>query len=177
MTLPDLQPTLNSPIVSVRPIQLEDWSGLFAVASDPLVWEQHPATDRYQEKEFRKFFDDALNCGSAFTFVDLNSGDLIGSSRYHGYNQSLNEIEIGWTFLGRNYWGGVHNREVKKLMLTHAFKFVDTVLFWVGTQNTRSRKAVEKIGGIQREGVYTRQHGKKEFPYVVYELKKMEFTL
>ena len=177
MSTPDLQPTLEGPRVTIRPIQSDDWEGLFSAAADPLVWEQHPATDRYKEDQFRGFFDDAVKCGSAFTFVDHESGKLFGSSRYNDYDANLSEIEIGWTFLSRDYWGGSYNREIKKMMLEHAFTFVDTVLFWVGADNMRSQKAVEKIGGVKRDGSFTRMHGDVEFAYVVFEIKKENYSL
>ena len=148
----------------------EDWTGMYAVASDPRVWEQHPVSDRYLETEFRKYFEAALDCGSSMTFVENETGKIIGSSRYHGYDPEKSEIEIGWTFLGRDYWGGSHNREIKKLMLDHAFQFVDTVVFWVGESNMRSRRAMEKIGGVLREGVFTRELSGDD-PYVVFEVK------
>jgi RimJ/RimL family protein N-acetyltransferase len=75
----------------------------------------------------------------AFVFVDRATNRLIGSSRYYGFEPGLSEIEIGWTFLSRSHWGGRANREVKRLMLDHAFTFVDTVVFWVGDQNWRPR--------------------------------------
>jgi N-acetyltransferase len=54
---------------------------------------------------------------------------VIGSSRYHGYNRCLSEVEIGWTFLAGSYWGGTYNGEVKRLMLRHAFQYVERVVF------------------------------------------------
>ncbi len=173
----NLQPELEGPRITVRPICADDWEGLFAAASDPLVWEQHPAKERYKEDQFRAFFDDAIASGSAFSFVDRETGRLIGSSRYNGYDPELSEIEIGWTFLGRDYWGGSYNKEIKKLMLEHAYTFADTVLFWVGDTNWRSQKAVEKIGGIKRDGIFTRKHGDVDFPYVVFELRKENYSL
>ena len=177
MPQPDLQPTLIGPRITVRPLRPEDWSGLLSAASDPLVWEQHPIRDRYREDQFRIYFQDALNCGSAFTFEHRKSGNLIGSSRYHGYNETLSEIEIGWTFLSRSFWGGSYNKEVKQLMLGYAFNFIDTVVFWVGANNMRSRKAVQKIGGVQRQGDFSRRHDEVEFPYVVYELSRENYKL
>lgn len=177
MSTPDLQPTLEGPRLTLRPIVEDDWDSLFEAASDPLVWEQHPVTDRYKEENFRTFFDDAIASGTALTFLNRESGTLIGSSRYNDYDPEKSEIEIGWTFLGHDYWGGSYNREAKKLMLEHAFTFVDTVLFWVGDTNFRSQKAVEKIGGIKRDGEYTRKHGNTEVPYVVFELRKENFSL
>ena len=109
---------------------------------------------------------------SAFTFIEKANGSIIGSSRYHGYDSHKSEIEIGWSFLGRDYWGGHYNGEVKKLMLKHAFTFVETVVFWVGADNLRSRKAVEKIGGKLRDGIQQRRHGDELFDYVVYEITR-----
>ncbi len=74
---------------------------------------------------------------------------MIGSSRYYGYSAERSEVEIGWTFLARSHWGGRYNREMKRLMLDHAFRFVDRVAFLVGPQNLRSQRAVEKIGGVR----------------------------
>ena len=154
--MPDLQPTLTGETVLIRPLQASDWQALFEAASDPKIWEDHPAHDRYQEPVFRKFFDAAMQSGGAFAFVERSTGAIIGSSRYHGYEPDAGEIEIGWTFLARRFWGGSTNREIKRLMLAHAFTFADAVVFWVGEKNWRSQKALEKIGGIRRAGLHTR---------------------
>ena len=106
----DFSPTLEGPRVTVRPIRADDWDGMFRAASNPRVWENHPVSDRYQEPIFRAFFDDAVASGSAFTFVDRENDRIIGSSRYHGLNEELSVIEIGWTFLDHDYWGGSYNR-------------------------------------------------------------------
>jgi RimJ/RimL family protein N-acetyltransferase len=146
---------------------------MFAAAADPGIWALHPASDRYTEPVFRKFFDGALASGSGFTFIERESGKIIGSSRYHAHNPALSEIEIGWTFLARTYWGGDYNREIKRLMLEHAFKFVDTVLFWVGDTNWRSQAAMEKIGGVRRPGPHSRA---PDFaPHVVFEIRRCDF--
>jgi RimJ/RimL family protein N-acetyltransferase len=175
MTLPDFQPTLVGPTITIRPIAADDWTELFAAGSDPAIWEVHPAPDRYTEPEFRRFFDGALKSKMAFVFVDRESGELIGSSRYHGYEPAFGEIEIGWTFLVRKHWGGATNREVKRLMLEHAFTFVDTVVFWVGEQNFRSQGAVEKIGGVRRAGVFTRELTGTDKPYLIYEITRSAY--
>ena len=168
----DFRPTLVGPRLTVRPITPDDWDAMFAAASDPEIWTQHPAADRYREGVFRGFFDGALASGSGFAFVDNESGEIVGSSRYHGYDPLLREIEIGWTFLTRPYWGGSYNAEIKRLMLAHAFRFVDTVVFWVGASNWRSRRAMRKIGGVLREGEWSRSHGGSDEAYAVYEIRK-----
>jgi RimJ/RimL family protein N-acetyltransferase len=144
----DLQPSLKGDLLELRPLLPDHFPQLFAVASDPLIWEQHPATGRYQEAVFRVFFDDALHSGGALIATDAKDGRVIGTSRFHGYDAEKSEIEIGWTFLARSHWGGRYNGEMKRLMIEHAFQFVDSVIFVIGSQNLRSQKAVEKIGGV-----------------------------
>ena len=154
----DLQPDLKGKLIRLRPLKPEDWDDLFAVASDALIWEQHPESDRYKEDVFRIFFQDALESGGAFVVIDRKSQRIIGSTRFYGYDQEKSEIEIGWTFLARKYWGGRYNREMKQLMLRHAFKFVESVVFYVGEKNIRSQTAMEKLGAI-KEGLVKRMYG------------------
>jgi RimJ/RimL family protein N-acetyltransferase len=171
MTQPDFQPTLTGPTVIVRPIAADDWTELFAAGSDPEIWKVHPRSDRYTEPAFREYFDSALASKMSFAFVDRSTSRLIGSSRYYGYEPERSEIEIGWTFITRSHWGGKTNREVKRLMLDHAFGFVDTVIFWVGESNWRSQGAMTKIGGVRREGLFTRELA-GTVPHVIFEIGK-----
>ncbi|HXB26122.1 MAG TPA: GNAT family N-acetyltransferase [Gemmatimonadaceae bacterium] len=145
---PDLQPTLEGELVTLRPLRAEDFQDLYAVASDPLIWEQHPVSDRYKPDVFAGFFREALASGGALIAIDKADGRVVGSSRYYGYDPEKSEIEIGWTFLARSHWGGTYNGEMKQLMMRHAFGFVDHVVFLIGPENWRSRRAIEKIGGV-----------------------------
>jgi RimJ/RimL family protein N-acetyltransferase len=145
----DLQPVLSGEHLHLRPLRPEDWDSLYAVAADPLIWEQHPCSDRYQEDVFRTFFAEALASGGAFAVIDAADGRVIGSSRYHAYDEAASVIEIGWTFLARSHWGGACNGELKELMLRHAFQFVERVIFLVGPANLRSQRALEKIGAVR----------------------------
>ena len=148
---------------------------MFAVASDPLIWEQHPARDRYKEDVFRDFFREALESRGALVVIDRETQKIIGSSRYFGFEPEKREIEIGWTFLARSHWGGKYNGELKRLMLEHAFKFVESVLFLIGPTNLRSQRAVEKIGGVMTGRRETTLHG-KTVEHVVYQIKKPAVT-
>jgi RimJ/RimL family protein N-acetyltransferase len=174
MSQPNFQPTLVGPSIAVRPISADDWTELFAAGSDPEIWKVHPVPDRYTEAGFRKFSDGAVTSKMGFAFADSAIGRLIGSSRYYGYEPDLSEIEIGWTFLAGSHWGGRANREVKRLMLDHAFTFVDTVVFWVGDENWRSQRAMTKIGGGKREGLFTRELS-GERPYLIFEITKGKY--
>jgi RimJ/RimL family protein N-acetyltransferase len=162
----ELQPTLEGRLIRLRPLRDEDFAALFAVASDPLIWEQHPDSDRYREEVFRRFFRDAMDSGGALVVEDRATGSIIGSSRYFGYDPDKSEIEIGWSFLARACWGGVYNGEMKQLMLDHAFRFVQRVVFLIGETNIRSQRALEKIGGV-RAGIRPNPSGQDR---VVYEI-------
>jgi RimJ/RimL family protein N-acetyltransferase len=143
----DLQPTLIGPTLTASPTTQDDWAQLFAAAADPAIWELHPSPDRWKEPVFREFFTDGLASGGMLTVRHTASGAVIGSSRYSTAFAEPGEVEIGWTFLSRAHWGGAANRELKDLMLTHAFASFATVVFYVGENNARSRRAVEKLGG------------------------------
>jgi len=166
-----LQPNLEGKLLSLRPLRPEDFHELYAVASDPLIWEQHPNNDRYQEEVFKEFFREALESGGALIAIDAKDGRVIGSSRFHGYDQKESEIEIGWSFLARSHWGGKYNGEMKQLMLRHAFQFVNSVNFIIGARNLRSQKAIEKIGGI-RVGSRIDKNGRDNFVYQIAKTSK-----
>lgn len=167
-----LQPTLTGEHLELRPLRAEHFDDLFAIASDPMIWEQHPYNDRYKLEVFKEFFRVALESGGAFVVIDLKKGTVIGSSRYYGYDPELRSIEVGWTFLARSYWGGAVNRELKWLMLRHAFTFVENVLFYVGKNNIRSQRAMEKIGGVLA-GTRTDPAGRES---VIYRISSDQFA-
>src|SRR6202158_272353 len=73
----ELQPHLVGDLLELRPLSPEDWECLFAVASDPLIWKQHPAHDHYQEEVFKEFFGEALASGGAFAVIDRKTKKLI----------------------------------------------------------------------------------------------------
>ena len=160
----DYQPSLRGTLLEVRPLRSDDFAALHAAASDPGIWEQHPVKDRYREEIFRPYFDMLLAAREALVALDRSSGLVVGMSRFHGYDAKRSEVEIGWTFLARSHWGGVYNRELKNLMLRHAFRFVRTVVFLVGRENLRSQRAVEKIGGV-RFGSRPDAEGRESFAF------------
>lgn len=142
----DRQPVLEGELLRVRPLRAEDHDDLRAVASDPLIWEQHPAKDRSEPEGFERWFEAAMGSGGALVVIDRSDGATIGTSRYDALDPRLGEVEIGWTFLARSHWGGVHNTELKRLMIDHALGAVDAVVFRVHGDNHRSRRAVQKLG-------------------------------
>lgn len=172
----DKQPCLEGARVRLRPLDRADFDALYAVASDPQLWAQHPASDRYQEPVFRRLFDESVASGGALVVIDKATRRIIGSSRYNVPEPGAGRAEIGWSYLARAYWGGAYNAEVKALMLRHAFRFVDTVYFRVGESNARSRRAMEKIGGrlSERTETITLPNGAPAL-HVIYEISKEDF--
>lgn len=145
----DRQPSLAGDLVEARPLRDDDFAALYAIAADPLLWEQHPEPDRWREDVFRRYFDDQLGSGGSLAVLDRSTGAVIGVSRYDRLDEARGEVEIGWTFLARPYWGGAYNADLKRIMLLHAYRFVRTVVFLVGDENRRSRRAVEKLGAVE----------------------------
>lgn len=141
------QPTLEGPRLRARPLREADFDALFAVASDPGIWELHPVRDRGTRPKFEIYFQTGIASRGALVVEDRNDGSIIGSSRFTAHDPAQRTIEIGWTFLARSHWGTGANRELKGLMLAHAFQHVDLVEFVVGVRNHRSRGAMEKLGG------------------------------
>ena len=162
----DYQPVLKGDLVELRPLRSEDFDDLCAIAADPLIWEQHPVKNRHEEGCFRVFFREALASGGALIANDAKTQRMIGSSRFHGYDEERSEVEIGWTFLARSHWGGMYNGQMKELMLQHAFRFVSSVVFLVGPQNLRSQRALEKIGGV-RVGSRPDAEGRDSYVYQI----------
>ena len=168
----DRQPHLTGEVIALRPATRADFDALYAVARDPLIWEVHPAHDRWQEPVFAKFFAAGIASGGMLVAIDRATGAVIGSSRYDSQRAGPDEVEIGWTFLARDYWGGRYNGEMKRLMLDHAFESAERVLLFVGEDNIRSRRAVEKIGGRLTERTHLAEMAGKPVVHVVYAVDK-----
>ena len=142
----ELQPVLSGRLLELRPLAVADLDAVYQAARDPLIWELHPEPDRHRPEVFQRYFDGAIASRGAFAVIDRASGRIIGCTRFCNLDVAAGEVEIGWTFLERAYWGGAYNAEMKALMLEHAFRFVERVVFVVGENNVRSRRAVEKLG-------------------------------
>jgi RimJ/RimL family protein N-acetyltransferase len=169
----NLQPAhLKNDIVWLEPLKQEHFEELYLVASDPLIWEQHPNPDRYKLDAFTNYFKGAMESGGAFIIRDTLSGKALGSSRYCAYDAANKEIQIGYTFFSRVCWGKSINKAVKKLMLTHAFNDVDNVAFYVGANNIRSQKAMEAIGGIKVREEVVAYFGEPDRLNFRYEINK-----
>lgn len=141
----ELQPSLANDQVSILPLREMDFEVVYKMASDPLIWEQHPVRDRYKREVFEKYFQGAIESGGAFLVLNTSTRQPIGCTRFYDLNKKSNSVAIGYTFLTRDHWGTTYNSALKSLMINHAFKFVDNIIFQVGINNIRSQKAVEKL--------------------------------
>ncbi|HEV2567883.1 GNAT family N-acetyltransferase [Sphingomonas sp.] len=168
----DLQPTLSEGEVTLRPLKASDWEGIYSVASDPLIWELHPARDRWREPVFRVFFEDALRSGGALAITRSATGEILGSSRFDRTRAENGEIEVGWTFLARSEWGGQTNFTAKRLMVRHALRHFQKVIFMIGEHNLRSRRAVEKIGASLTSRVVDVEMEGANVLHVVYSIDR-----
>jgi RimJ/RimL family protein N-acetyltransferase len=170
-----LQPTLSNEKVLLEPLQLTDFDRLYQVASDPLVWEQHPNKNRYQRSEFENYFKGAMESGGAFLMSDKQTGEVIGSSRFYDWDKEKKNVLIGYTFLSRACWGKQYNKVIKTLMLNHAFQFAVTVQFHVGAQNIRSQIAMCRIGGEKVGEMEVAYYGEPAKVNFVYQISKSKW--
>lgn len=168
----DLQPRLNGDLIILRPLYREDFSELYEVASDPLVWEQHPHRERYKREVFEEFFEQAIESGGALIALRKDTKAVIGSSRFYEFNLSKKQIAIGYTFLSRDYWGHTYNKEMKLLMLQHAFQFVESVIFHIGETNIRSQRAIEKVGATLIDFLPHKLPDGTPYMERIYQIKK-----
>ncbi|MCB0349444.1 MAG: GNAT family N-acetyltransferase [Bdellovibrionales bacterium] len=167
----NLQPSLTGKRISLRPLRIEDFDDLYFAASDPEIWEQHPSSDRYKKDIFIKFFNQAIESKGAFAVIDPVTDYIIGSTRFYDYDPVKRQVIIGYTFLAKEYWGLNYNREMKHLLLKHAFEYVDKVIFEVGKTNIRSQKAMEKLSAqiINEKTLDQTSH-------LIYQIKKSDFN-
>ena len=157
-------------MIKARPLLPSDFEGLYAAASDPLIWEQHPNKFRYQRPDFENYFKGAIESGGALLVTDAQTGEIIGSSRYSDYDAATNTVSIGYTFFSRHCWGKGFNYALKNLMLNHIFQFVDTVTFYIGAVNKRSQISIERFGAIktgEAETAYYGEAAKIDFIYTI----------
>lgn len=172
---PDWQPTLAGSRIRLRPLRAGDLDALHAAASDPLIWEQHSARNRHERAEFERFFEGALASGGALAAAEAGSGRIIGSSRYYEWSPTERSVLVGYTFLVREHWGRGTNREMKRLMLDHAFRWAQVVRFHASPGNLRSRRALEGIGA-RLEGEHDVLVDGTPSPRAVYAIRAADWN-
>lgn len=171
----DLQPTLENTLVRLEPLEPGDFERLYAVASDPLIWEQHPSRERYRREVFVNYFQGAIESKGASRVIDAGTGELFGCTRFYDYQPTESQVSIGYTFIARSHWARGYNRALKQLMLDHAFQSVEKVIFQVGSSNWRSRRAMEKLGATYAGEESVAYFGEAANPNVIYRIDRLEW--
>ena len=172
----DLQPTLANDLIQIVPLKETDFEALFAVASDPLIWKQHPNKDRYKREVFENFFKGAMKSKGAFIVYEKETGKIVGSSRYYDLDEADSSVAVGYTFIAREFWGKGHNRALKTLMFDYAFRFVDKVILHIGATNFRSQKAIEKLGATKVGELEVAYYGEPVKWNFVYQVDKARWA-
>jgi RimJ/RimL family protein N-acetyltransferase len=167
---------LESEIIKFFPLTEFDFERLYEVAFDPLIWEQHPSNDRYKREVFESYFNGASSSHTAFIIIDKLTNKIIGSTRYYDFKPEKKSIAIGYTFLAREYWGGLYNRSTKKVLLDFAFQFVDKVYFHIGPTNIRSQKATIKIGAT-KVGEFDLDFNGQKLMHFEYLIEKKDWNI
>lgn len=171
----NLNPILQDDLIIAKPLREEDFEKLYAVASDPAVWDQHPNKERYQRAVFQNFFKGAMDSKGAFIVLDKLLNKPIGSSRFYELDENNKSVLIGYTFFGRDYWGKQYNHRLKTLMLDYAFQFVNKVIFHIGATNFRSQKSIEKLGAKKVAEAEITYYGEASKLNFIYEIEKDEW--
>jgi len=144
----DIQPILNGPRLTLEPLRPDHRDTLYLAASDPDIWAQHPARTRHERAVFDPYFDFLLQAGGTLVVNDRDAGRVIGCSRFYNVPDQPGEWAIGYTFLHTDYWGGGWNRELKTLMVDHAFGHVSRLWFHIAPDNIRSQVATTRLGAV-----------------------------
>ena len=153
--------TLDGRNVRLEPLSLRHVPGLCNVGLDDELWKITMTLIR-NEQEMRQYVETALRLqseGTALPFatVDKKSGGVAGSTRFGNIDKTNRRVEIGWTWLGREFQRTHVNTEAKYLMLKHAFEVWGCyrVEFKTDVINERSRNALRRIGATE-EGILRR---------------------
>lgn len=173
----EFPPQLADESLVLMPLEATDFADLFALASDPLVWEQHPNPNRYKREEFTTFFEGAMASKGAYKVILRETNAVIGCTRFYDYQADLSCVNIGYTFYGRAFWGQGHNPKAKALMLHYAFQFVEQVEFHVGAVNKRSQIAMERLGALKIAERPVSYHGESEAMNFIYQLRRITTKL
>lgn len=152
--------------VELRPLEMSDFAGLARIVGDGEIWRYFRTGSLEDPEKLQGWIGEALRLREAgvdypFVTIDLGTEQIVGSTRYRLIDGTNRSVEIGGTWLGREFWGTGVNLAAKRLMLEHAFERMGVirVQFRTDARNTRSQRAVEGLGA-QREGVF-----RKDFIY------------
>ena len=147
--------TLEGWMVRLEPLRFEHEPGLWEVAQEPEIWQFMSALVERRD-DLHGWIAEALRLaqqGSAlpFAIIERATGRAIGSTRYGNIIPADRNLEIGWTWLGKQFWRTAVNTECKYLLLRHAFETLGCVRVQLKTDalNVRSRTAIKRLGAVE----------------------------
>lgn len=154
--------TLQGKWARLEPLTLDHAPQLFDVARDDEIWRYMPVPTPKNVDDVCAWIQDALNLQAhglflPFAIIDRATEKAIGSTRFLDISEHNRHVEIGWTWLGKNFWRTPLNSECKYLLLRHAFETLGCirVSFKTDLRNERSQRAIERLGAA-REGIWRR---------------------
>jgi len=151
--------TLEGRHVRLEPLARAHLAGLSEVALDEELWRWIPTPVRTRE-EMAAYIETALNeqeqgTSLPFAIVEKATGRAIGSTRFGNIDRTHHRVEIGWTWVAREWQRTAMNTEAKYLLLKHAFETLGCMRVELKTDslNERSRAAILRIGA-REEGIF-----------------------
>ncbi len=175
---------LQTRAVLLRPLRQEDLPEFSQMTADPRMWTYFTA-DLSNPEELRKWVNDAVaqtQSGTrlAFSIIDQASGQIAGSSSLMNISLRDKRIEIGSTWLGREFQGKGINDSAKYLMMNYCFEVLkfERVEAKTDVLNLPARKALKRVGmteeGILRSHTLMTHNRRRDTIY--YSILKTEWT-
>lgn len=147
--------SLENQHVLLRPIRPEDRASLHAIAMDPEIW-RYFVIKMETDADFDAFFDLSIADQRAgrrvvYHITDKRAGRAAGSMSFCNIAEEDGRLEIGWSWLGRDFQGKGVNRWAKFLMLRHAFERMaaERVEFKTDRLNIQARRGLRNIGACE----------------------------
>jgi RimJ/RimL family protein N-acetyltransferase len=154
----DFDIVLESENVMLRPIKKEDIDAFIGLTKDRSMW-VYFTSDLSIAMELIKWVDSAIEETSckkrlAFTIIDKEKNEIVGSTSFGNISDYDKRVEIGWTWIAKNYQGKGINNQIKYLMLKYCFENCDFERVELKTDvlNIPAKKALTRIGAIE-EGI------------------------
>ena len=151
--------TLEGAQVRLEPLAKAHLEGLALVGLDEELWRWIPTPVGTRE-EMAAYIETALSeqersTSLPFAKVEKTTGRTIGSTRYGNIDRTHHRVEIGWTWVAREWQRTAINTEAKYLLLKHAFETLGCMRVELKTDslNERSRAAILRIGA-REEGIF-----------------------
>lgn len=149
---------MENRIAKLRPLNPDDYYDFLDIAFDESIW--YRTTNRIEsEEDLRDYVDNSIKEREdefryPLTIIDKRINRVAGCTSYANVSVKDKRVEIGWTWLGKEFQGTGLNKACKFLLLKNAFEYLgmERVELKTDVLNLQSRKAIMKIGAVE-EGI------------------------